>query len=88
MGTFAARIPSMAEHLHLGAGALGLALFMPAVGSMTIMPFTGRVIHRLGPRVALQVLLGAYCVLLAVPPLMPSLTLPRPSRAAAAMTSW
>ena len=34
-------IPSMAEHLHLGAGALGLALFMPAVGSMTIMPFTG-----------------------------------------------
>ena len=75
MGTFAARIPSMAEHLHLGAGALGLALFMPAVGSMTIMPFTGRVIHRLGPRVALQVLLGAYCVLLAVPPLMPSLTL-------------
>jgi MFS family permease len=75
MGTFAARIPSMAEHLHLGAGTLGLALFMPAVGSMAIMPFTGRVIHRLGPRAALQVLLGAYCVLLAVPPLMPSLAL-------------
>jgi MFS family permease len=75
MGTFAARIPSMAEHLHLGAGALGLALFMPAVGSMVIMPFTGRVIHRIGPRSALQVLLGAYCVLLAVPPLMPSLAL-------------
>lgn len=75
MGTFAARIPSMAEHLHLGAGALGLALFMPAVGSMTIMPFTGRAIHRLGPRVALRVLLGAYCVLLALPPLMPSLAL-------------
>jgi len=75
MGTFAARIPSIAEHLHLDAGALGLALFMPAVGSMAIMPFTGRAIHRLGPRAALRVLLGAYCVLLAVPPLMASLAL-------------
>src|SRR5262245_39836428 len=74
-GTFAARIPSIAEHLHLGSGALGLALFMPAVGSMTIMPLTGRVIHRLGPRTALQVLLGALCVVLALPAIMPSLAL-------------
>lgn len=74
-GTFAARIPSIAEHLHLGSGALGLALFMPAVGSMTIMPLTGRVIHRLGPRMALQVLLGALCIVLALPAIMPSLAL-------------
>jgi MFS family permease len=74
-GAFAARIPSIAEHLHLGAGALGLALFMPSVGSMSIMPLTGRVIHRLGPRAALRLLLGAFCVALALPPLMPSLAL-------------
>ena len=72
-GTFAARIPSIAEHLHLGAGALGLALFMPAVGSMLIMPLTGRVIHRLGPRNALGFLLAALCATLALPAVMPSL---------------
>jgi MFS family permease len=74
-GTFAARIPSIAEHLHLSAGALGLALFMPAVGSMLIMPLTGRVIHALGPRTALGVLLATYCASLALPAIMPSLAL-------------
>ncbi|HKE65429.1 MAG TPA: MFS transporter [Micromonosporaceae bacterium] len=74
-GTFAPRIPAIAEHLHLGAGALGLALFMPSFGALPIMPLTGRVIHRLGPRGALQALLAFVCLALALPAVMPSLAM-------------
>src|SRR5262245_37874151 len=74
-GTFAARIPAIAEHLHLSAALLGLVLFMPAVGSMVIMPLTGRVIHRLGPRASLRLLLALFCAVLALVPVMPSIAL-------------
>ncbi|HEY7177219.1 MAG TPA: MFS transporter [Micromonosporaceae bacterium] len=74
-GTFAARIPSIAEHLHLSAGELGLALFMPSAGALLIMPFTGRAIHALGPRRALRLLFALFCAALALPAVMPSLAL-------------
>jgi hypothetical protein len=51
-GTFATRIPAIAEHLHLTPGSLGIALFMPGIGSMALMPTTGRLIHALGSRAA------------------------------------
>ena len=72
-GTFATRIPAIAEHLHLAPGALGAALFMPAVGSLALMPFTGRLIHRLGGKAATHILLGFWCVLLILPSLATSL---------------
>jgi MFS family permease len=75
MGTFASRIPSLAEHLHLSTGLLGIALFMPAIGSIAMMPFTGAIIHRIGPRAALRLLLGVYCLSIAIPQVMPSLGL-------------
>lgn len=72
-GTFAARIPAISEHLHLTPGLLGLALFMPSVGSLSTMPFTSRLIHRIGGRAATRWLLGAWCVVLALPAIAPSL---------------
>jgi MFS family permease len=72
-GTFATRIPAIAENLHLAPGALGAALFMPAVGSLALMPFTGRLIHRLGGKAATHILLGLWCVLLILPSLATSL---------------
>jgi MFS family permease len=75
MGTFATRIPAIAEHLHLGPGALGLALAMPAAGSLSMMPLTGRLIHRVGTRTATRLLIALFCALLALPALAPSLLL-------------
>jgi MFS family permease len=72
-GTFAARIPAIAEHLGLSPGALGVALLMPAVGSITTMPFTGRLIHRVGGKIAARMLLAAWCASLALPAVAPSL---------------
>ena len=56
-GTFATRIPWIKDHLGLSAGALGLALACPAVGSSLLMPLAGRLMHRYGSRTALRVLL-------------------------------
>jgi MFS family permease len=72
-GTFAARIPAISEHLHLTPGMLGIALFMPAVGSLSLMPFTGRLIHRVGGRAATRLLLAAWCLALALPAMAPNL---------------
>src|SRR5215467_4137998 len=72
-GTFATRIPAIAEHLHLGPGALGLALVMPAAGSLSMMPLTGRLIHRVGTRTATRLLIAVFCAALALPALAPSL---------------
>jgi MFS family permease len=72
-GTFASRIPAIAENLHLSAGWLGLALFMPAAGSLSAMPFAGRLIHRIGGRRSTQLLLAAWCLALILPALAPDL---------------
>lgn len=71
-GTFATRIPAIAEHLHLTAGALGLALFMPAVGSLSTMPLTSRLIHRVGARAATRLLITWLCLALVLPAVAPS----------------
>ncbi len=67
VGTFATRIPTIAEHLQLSTGQLGAALFVPAVGSLSMMPFTGRLIHRLGGKRATQIFLAMWCMSLALP---------------------
>jgi MFS family permease len=75
VGTFATRIPTIAEHLHLSTGVLGAALFLPAVGSLSMMPFTGRLIQRLGGRTSVAVFLTLWCLSLAVPAYATSLPL-------------
>ncbi|MBT8228380.1 MAG: MFS transporter [Dactylosporangium sp.] len=72
-GTFATRIPWIAEHLHLDAGALGIALAAPAIGATVAMPTAGRVVHRFGGRAAVTGLLAMWCAALSLPALAPSL---------------
>jgi MFS family permease len=72
-GTFATRIPWIRDRLGLSAAALGLALLMPALGALLAMPITGVVVHRFNGRTVTRVLLAAFCVTLAGPPLAPSL---------------
>ncbi len=71
-GSFASRIPWIAEHLHLSEGALGLALIMPAVGSLSSMPFTGRLVQRIGGRPATRILIAAWALAVGVLALAPN----------------
>ncbi|MFI0942171.1 MFS transporter [Streptomyces sp. NPDC021020] len=72
-GTFATRIPWIKDHLDLSAGGLGIALVCPAIGSVLMMPLAGRLMHRLGSRTALRMLLALWCAVLVLPPLAPGL---------------
>lgn len=71
MGSFATRLPSLQDHLHLGSAGLGLALLMPAIGSVTTMPFAGRVVHHVGGRRSVRLLIPLACASLALPYAMP-----------------
>ena len=46
--TFASRIPDAKEALGLSAGQLGLTLFAASAGSLTALPFSGRIADRVG----------------------------------------
>ncbi|MEE4542858.1 MFS transporter [Streptomyces sp. V4-01] len=72
-GSFATRIPWIKDHLGLSAGQLGLALVCPALGSMALMPLAGRLMHRLGSRTALRLLLALWCASLVLPAVAPGL---------------
>jgi MFS family permease len=74
-GNFATRIPWLQEHLRLGAGTLGFALVFAAVGASAAMPLAARIVHRLGARAAVRVLIALWCAALALPMLMPDLPL-------------
>lgn len=72
-GTFATRIPWIKDHLGLSAAALGVALVCPAIGSSLLMPLAGRLMHAMGSRAALRLLLALWCAALALPAAMPGL---------------
>ncbi|MBR7832662.1 MFS transporter [Actinospica durhamensis] len=74
-GTFASRLPWTALHVHATVGSLGLVLITPTVGALAAMPATGSVVHRLGPRGAMRVLLALWTAALALPGLMPNVGL-------------
>ena len=75
MGTFAARIPWVAQHVGVGVGGLGVALLMPGAGALAAMPLSGRLIHRHDLRFLVRLLVGAYCAALLLPSLPTSLLL-------------
>jgi predicted MFS family arabinose efflux permease len=56
-GTFAARVPWIADHVGAEVGALGLALLMPGLGSLLAMPLSGRMVHRFNLRSLVRVLI-------------------------------
>jgi MFS family permease len=70
-GSWAARVPWAQDRLGLSPGVLGLALLMPAVGSVTALPISGRLVARRGSRAATRIGLLGLCatvgLLVAVP---------------------
>jgi len=74
-GTFAARVPWLADHVGVGAGGLGLALLMPGVGALLAMPLSGRLVHRYDLRKLVRVLILLWCAALLLPPLPTTLAL-------------
>jgi predicted MFS family arabinose efflux permease len=73
MGTFAARVPWLAQHVGVGVGGLGVALLMPGVGATLAMPLSGRLVHRHDLRVLVRVLILLWCAALTLPALPTSL---------------
>jgi predicted MFS family arabinose efflux permease len=74
-GSFATRIPWIAEHLQLGVGALGVALIAPALGAIAAMPAAARLTHSRRSRPTVRLLLVAWCASLVLPALAPNFAL-------------
>ncbi|MBT2504852.1 MFS transporter, partial [Streptomyces sp. ISL-98] len=72
-GSFATRIPWIADHASVGAGQLGLALAFPAIGASVAMPLAGAISHRFGARGALRGLLALWTLSLTLPALATNL---------------
>jgi MFS family permease len=63
-GSFATRIPWIANRLDTDAGGLGFALFFVAVGALLAMPFAGRITHRFRSRPVARWLMVGWCLAL------------------------
>lgn len=72
-GTFATRIPWIQDRLALSPGLLGAALLTGSIGAILGMPFASRFLHRFGGRRMTRLLMAAWCVAGALPPLAPNL---------------
>lgn len=66
-GTFAARIPWVADHVGVGPGGLGIALLCPGVGAMLAMPLSARLTHRHDLRSLTRVLICCFAAALLLP---------------------
>src|SRR3954466_13139184 len=74
-GSFAARVPWVADHVGVGAGGLGIALLMPGLGALLAMPASGRLVHRFPLRGLTRVLMLLWILALLLPALPTSLVL-------------
>lgn len=74
-GTFATRIPWIADHVGAEPGSLGLALLFSSVGAMGTMPFTARLVHRLSPRVVVPAFLIPWCLAISLAAQAPNVPL-------------
>lgn len=73
IGTFAARLPWIADRLHLSSGMLGAVGLTNSIGALATMPFAAQFVHRYGPKAATRVLIGASSAALALPAFAPNL---------------
>lgn len=64
-GSWASRIPDLKLRLGLTEGQLGSILFLLPLGQLTMMPFSGRIVTRLGSRNVLRIALACYATILA-----------------------
>jgi len=72
-GTFASRLPWIADRLHLTSGILGLSVgLMMAIGAVVTIPFAARLVHRQGARASTRVLITATGAMLALPAFAPN----------------
>jgi MFS family permease len=69
VSTWVSRIASMKAALHLGDGALGLALLGTAIGSVTAIPLAGALVVRRGSRQIARCTAAGFCLSLVVIPL-------------------
>jgi predicted MFS family arabinose efflux permease len=74
-GTFAARLPWLADHVGVSAGGLGVALLMPGLGALLAMPLSGRLVHRYDQRTLVRLLILLWSAALILPALPTSLWL-------------
>ena len=72
-GTFASRLPWIAERLHLSSGTLGLVGLTTSIGALTAMPFAAQFVHRYGPKVTTRALITASSAALVLPAIAPNL---------------
>lgn len=73
IGSFAARVPSIASHVGVGVGQLGVALLMPGIGAILAMPLSGRLAHDHPFPVLVTTTIAAWCGSLVLPALAASL---------------
>ncbi|HUB41864.1 MAG TPA: MFS transporter [Streptosporangiaceae bacterium] len=72
-GTFASRLPWIADRLHLSSGTLGLVGLTTSIGALATMPFAAQFVHRYGPKATTQVLIVASSAALVLPAIAPDL---------------
>lgn len=63
-GTWAPRVPALAERLHAAPGSLGLALFGASIGMVIAASLSGRLAERFGARATMIVSTLCCCVVL------------------------
>jgi predicted MFS family arabinose efflux permease len=73
-GSFATRVPWLADHVGVNTAGLGVALLFPAIGAMLTMSLAGRLVHRYNARTVTRVLLALWCGALVLPALAPNLS--------------
>src|SRR5215210_4091306 len=79
IGSWAARIPAVKEHLDLGEAELGLALGLVAAGALVAMPLSGWLSARRGSRRTTRGAFAGFCAVVALPALAPSYGLMLPA---------
>ena len=72
-GTFASRLPWIADRLHLSSGMLGAVGLTASIGALIAMPFAAQFVHRYGPRAATRLLIATSSAALALPAFAPGL---------------
>ena len=73
LGTFSARLPWIAERLHLSSGTLGLVGLTISIGALATMPFAAQFVHRYGPKATTRLLIVASSAALVLPAVAPNL---------------
>ncbi|MBV9417776.1 MAG: hypothetical protein JO363_22520, partial [Solirubrobacterales bacterium] len=65
--TWASRIPALSDHVHAGAGILGLCLLAPAAAAVVSMPVVGRLLPGRSSRLFCQLAVAGLMVAVLLP---------------------